>query len=111
MRLIMFFFLVTVSTKSFSSGWLISEGWAKISTINVESGLVRITYTAEASLDPDACGVKGVAFIQDDTTNGDRQFSILLAAKMAQKDIRLYGNGCISGWGKQWPKVHAVFVR
>lgn len=93
-----------------ANGWLTNNGSARITKISIENDVVRIDYTADDIQDPDGCGNKGVAMIQDETKLGDRQFSVLLAAHMSNKPIRLYGYDCYTGWGQKWPKIGSVTV-
>lgn len=89
-------------------------GWASqnaiIEFINIESNIVRIKFKADDEADPDECGETGYIILSDDTTNGDRQYSALLAAQMAQKPTKLYVNGCFEKWNTSYPKLHAVFL-
>ena len=95
---------------SFADGWATSNGSAHITTIDVESGVVRVWYSATDDGNPDACANTGVFILADDTKNGDRQYAALLAAHAANKAISLWVSGCWAGWGSTWPKLASLFV-
>ena len=109
-QVLIFITLLSLAMHISAAGWLTSNSSAVINHINIEGGLVRIKYTATDIADPDKCGNEGAAILLDDTKNGDRQYAALLAAHMSGKAIRLYGNGCFTGWDQTWPKIHAVFI-
>jgi hypothetical protein len=82
-RKILFLVVMLFSCSAYCGGWLTQEGI--IGSVNVEGGRIRITYSANDLADPDNCGKSDVAILMDDTKTGDRQFALLLAAKMADK--------------------------
>ncbi len=104
------FALIFLSPLSFAGGWVTADGSGKVTSLSSENGIVTIRFTANDNLDPENCGQPGKAVLIDDTKNGDRQFSILLASKMSGKNIKMYVNGCYEGWGKKWSKVWMVMV-
>lgn len=91
-------------------GWATNNSSARITTINVESGVVRVWYSATDTRNPDSCANTGVFILADDTKNGDRQYAALLSAHAANKGINLWVSGCWSGWGSSWPRLASLFV-
>lgn len=110
-RMLRFIFLtaiLSVSASSNAGGQATQNG--TIEFLKIESNLVTIKIQAEDQADPDDCGTVGSVMLSDDTTNGDRQYSALIAAQMAQKPIKLYVSGCIEKSGISYPKLWAVFL-
>ena len=101
--------LLSFNTNSYSSGWLTEDGTARITSINIEIGLVRVQFSSGDASDI-GCGNLGTGVLQDDGKNGDRQYAALLSAKVAGNPIKLYGDGCVTAWGQNWPKIKAVII-
>jgi hypothetical protein len=107
MRYFLVFLLVILSSFSYAGGFLSKN--ATITNIVTENGITTVRFTASDLKDPMGCEQLGVALLIDDTKNGDRQFSILLSAKMANKPIAIYTTQeCFSGWNRKWPKIWSV---
>lgn len=103
--------LLVLSQASIAGGWITKDGTGKITSISSENGVVIVGYTADdGNLDPETCSQPGHAVLVDDTKNGDRQFSILLAAKMSGKPVKMYASECYFGWGRKWSKIWMVLV-
>ena len=100
---------LAISSNVFAGGWYTTDG--VVEQINVESGLVSIRLSAADIKYHDGCDETNEVVIQDDTKNGDRQVSILLAAHMSGKKVNIYTSGCVFNWGKKYPKVFAVRVK
>ena len=110
MKVFLFLILCAVQSIAYAAGWASGGGTAVITTISIEGGLVKVAYTAADTADPDQCGNQGVFILQDDSKNGDRQYSAILSARMSEKPIRIYVSGCYSGWGQTWPKLWSIFI-
>ncbi|TRY33402.1 hypothetical protein [Aliiglaciecola sp. M165] len=100
--------LTMCSSYSMASGWLTNDGSAIITSISSENGVVTVRFNANDIADPDQCEQANAFVLVDDTKNGDRQFSILLAAKSSKTPIKVYVNGCYEGWGQKWPRLWSV---
>jgi hypothetical protein len=111
MRFILGVLLILIMNYSFASGWATKDNSGKIASVNVEGGLVKVFYTANDLSDPDGCGNKDTFILKDDTKNGDRQYSAILASHMSQRPIKVYVSGCYTGWNQTWPKIHAIFAQ
>lgn len=105
------FFMCLITCSANASGWLTSNGSGRITWLNAEGGIVRVTITATDLQNPDSCAVTtGTVIMQDDTKNGDRQYAALLSAFIAERPIKIWINGCYSGWGTTFPKLYSVIV-
>jgi len=106
---ILFTLALLISTCAFSAGRLTKNG--SLTELSAEDVVVTVRYTANDILDPMSCGNNGVAILDGDDKNTDRQFSILLAAKMSGKSIKMYTHEeCFIGWGQKWSKIWMVSV-
>ncbi|WP_038002951.1 hypothetical protein [Teredinibacter turnerae] len=111
MKKLMFLMLIMISINSLASGWITKDLTGKITYVNAERfDLVRIGFTADDRANPDECGSAGAVILKTDSNSAEKQYSLLLAAFMADKPIKLYGSGCISAWGSSFPELSAVYV-
>ncbi len=108
--LLLLLFTVALSNALLANGWLTSDGSATITRLQAEGGLFVVDFAAQDKSNPDNCAQSNVAIVDDQTVNGDRLVSLLMAAHMAEKNIKLYATGCVSAWGSTYPKIHAVLV-
>ncbi len=102
--------LFTFHSYSFAAGWATHNGSAKITSVSVESGFVKVLYTSTDGVNPDGCDNDGTFLLKDDTKNGDRQYAAILAAQASQRPIKIYVLGCMNAWNQTWPKLHSIFV-
>ncbi len=93
-----------------ASGWATENGSAQITSLQIEGGIVKVNFTATDSNDPDRCGNSGAVILQDDSKNGDRQYSALMAAKISKTPIRIWVSGCIDRWSTSFPKLWSVIL-
>jgi hypothetical protein len=94
----------------FAAGWATNNGTAKITSVSIETGFVKVLYSATDSSNPDTCDNDGLFILKDDTKNGDRQYAAILAAQASQRPVRIYVVGCFNVWNQTWPKLHAFFI-
>lgn len=92
-----------------ASGWATEN--ARISALQIEGGIVKVSFDATDSKDPDSCKNLNAVILESETTTGERQFSALLAAQMADRPVKIWVSGCVARWNKDWPKVTSVIVQ
>ncbi len=107
MTLIAFMMAMPVS----ASGYITENLSGRIAYINAERfDVVRIAISAEDIENPDECGTAGAVTLKGSDSSTNRQYSLLLAAFMANKPVKIHSNGCIPLWGTSFPQVSAVYV-
>ncbi len=103
-------FLV-VCTLSHAGSWITADNTAKITQIQHEGGIVKVTFSSVDKVQStDGCIVQGQAVLQDDTKNGDRQYAALLTAYSSGKTVMMFGSGCWGGWNTTFPKIYSVIL-
>ena len=93
-----------------AGGWITDDGTAVIQFVNTENSIVRIHYTSETSKNPDGCQNTTSLILKSDNPMFDQHYSLLLSAFMANKKIKVYGNGCYSAWGSTYPVISAIYA-
>jgi len=92
-----------------ASGWATEN--ARISALQIEGGIVKVSFDATDSKDPDGCKNLNVVILENETTTGERQFSALLAAQMADRPVKIWVSGCVARWNQDWPKVVTIIIQ
>ena len=103
---LLFVIFITSTTALAASG---SSSWGKVSEVYVHGGwtMVRVTGVSE---NPSQCtGITYYALHPSDA-NYEVLHSTLLAAHLANKDVRFWLNGC-SGQNNKYPHIVSVFIR
>jgi len=94
---------------AYSGGFLTPDNNATIAWINVEPNKVRVGVKHDNPTNPDECGRDSAVIFNLDSEYKKAQYSTLLAAYASGRKVRLYVNGCVSGWGSDYPNLQAVY--
>ncbi|TVZ37999.1 hypothetical protein P886_2348 [Alteromonadaceae bacterium 2753L.S.0a.02] len=105
-----FLALVFFAVNTSASGYLSTGNNTSISWINIEPAVIRIAFSDSEKLNPDNCDSLGAVLMTNETEYDKAIYSTLLAAMLSGKKVRLYGSGCLAGWGTTYPKLKAVYV-
>jgi hypothetical protein len=88
-------------------------GYVDIGTIRVGGGFLRVTGVSSFN-DPSSCDgspTNANILIFEDTPSYKEIISFVLSAKMANKKVNFYVNGCGIDSGKSYPKALYVYIR
>lgn len=103
-------FFIFFAGQSFAGSWATNNLTGRINFINTESDVVRVNFTATDIGTSEGCGQSNVVVISGSAKNQDRQFSILMAALLADRPVKIFVNGCYSAWGTSFPQIAAIYL-
>jgi len=105
--------IITILITFISYGVLAYDGWSgpnKVASIRVYSS-TTVLITMPGASNPKGCSdVSYIMLANADTESGKRQYSALLTAYAAGKNVNLALTGCSSGGTSGYPMIEQVWL-
>ncbi|WP_298772758.1 hypothetical protein [uncultured Shewanella sp.] len=99
--------LLLLSSNVYAVGW---SSYGKITEFNQQPpGQADIILTVDVASNPTTCGVKNKFLIDVETKKDERLYSLLLAAFMSGKEVKLFIEDGCPVWNM--PKITGAYVR